>query len=38
VLPDGTIEETSAAMGRTLIIPATPARGIDLRPSTRWHR
>jgi hypothetical protein len=34
VLPDGTIEEWSAATGRSVIIPARPAKpGLDLRPA-----
>jgi hypothetical protein len=32
VLPDGTIEEISAATGRSIIVPGTPARaGLDVR-------
>jgi hypothetical protein len=31
-LPDGTVEEISAATGRSVIVPGTPARsGLDLR-------
>jgi hypothetical protein len=31
-LPDGTIEEVSAAMGRSILVPANPLpRGLDLR-------
>jgi hypothetical protein len=34
ILPDGTIEEYSAATGRSVIVPGTPARsGLDVRPS-----
>jgi hypothetical protein len=32
-LPDGTVIEESAAMGRSVILPSTPARqGLDVRP------
>jgi hypothetical protein len=32
ILPDGTIEEISAATGRSVILPSTPARrGVDVR-------
>jgi hypothetical protein len=32
-LPDGTVIEDSAAMGRSVIVPGTPARvGLDIRP------
>jgi hypothetical protein len=31
-LPDGTIEEVSAAMGRSILVPADPTpRGLDAR-------
>jgi hypothetical protein len=32
LLPDGTIEEWSAATGRSVIVPGTPAlKGLDVR-------
>jgi hypothetical protein len=43
-LPDGTIIEESAATGRSVILPAGPARrGLDVRPSApgwgaAWRR
>jgi hypothetical protein len=34
VLPDGSIEEISAATGRSILLPSTPARqGVDVRPA-----
>jgi hypothetical protein len=40
VLPDGTVEETSAAMGRVLIIPADPRpAALDLgEGASGWQR
>jgi hypothetical protein len=33
-LPGGVVEEYSAATGRSIILPSTPARrGVDVRPS-----
>jgi hypothetical protein len=44
LLADGTVEEWSAATGRSVILPASPARqGLDVRPAapgwlSAWRR
>jgi hypothetical protein len=37
VLPDGTVEEVSAAMGRTVITPARTA-ALDLGADAGWEK